>query len=162
MTTDHKSSHTTEPAKRGPSRRQVLKGAGAGLAVAGVGSAGLWRPARAASFEGQTVTVAVGSFMSSGATIFKDQWEEATGGTVDVVEIPFGDLYQRLFTAFTTGAEQFDVAIYAANWIPEFAQAGQIASLEKYYGGKDNWDSVLPKTQKIMFVGGERYSGCVF
>ena len=37
------------------------------------------------------------------------------------------------------------MAIYAANWIPEFAQAGQIASLEKYYGGKDNWDSVLPQ-----------------
>ena len=158
MKTDRKSSRTATPAQQGPNRRQVLQGAGAGLAAAGAGSMGLWRPARAASFEGQTVTVAVGSFMSSGATIFKDQWEEATGGRVDVVEIPFGDLYQRLFTAFTTGAEQFDVAIYAANWIPEFAQSGQIASLENYYGSKDNWDSVLPKTQKIMFVGGERYS----
>ena len=158
MKTDRKSSRTATPVQQGPSRRQVLQGAGAGLAAAGAGSMGLWRPARAASFEGQTVTVAVGSFMSSGATIFKDQWEEATGGRVDVVEIPFGDLYQRLFTAFTTGAEQFDVAIYAANWIPEFAQSGQIASLENYYGSKDNWDSVLPKTQKIMFVGGERYS----
>lgn len=109
-------------------------------------------------FEGQTVTVAVGSFMSSGVTMFQEEWEERTGATLEVVEIPFGDLYQRLFASFNTGAGQFDVAIYAANWIPEFALADHILSLEPYYDQKDNWDDVLPKTQQIMYVGGERYS----
>ncbi len=109
-------------------------------------------------FDGQTVTVAVGSFMSSGVTMFKDEWEKETGAKLNVVEIPFGDLYQRLFASFSTGAGEFDVAIYAANWIPEFAQAKHILSLEKYYPEKDNWDSVLDKTKQIMYVGGERYS----
>jgi multiple sugar transport system substrate-binding protein len=93
-------------------------------------------------FAGQTVTVAVGSFMSSGVTMFKDEWERGSGAKLRVVEIPFGDLYQRLFTSFTTGAE-FDVTIYASNWIPEFAENKNILSLEKYYPTKTNWDDVL-------------------
>src|SRR3954471_20503485 len=54
-------------------------------------------------FAGKTLTVAVGSFMSSGVTMFKNEWERASGAKLQVVEIPFGDLYQRLFTSFTTG-----------------------------------------------------------
>lgn len=109
-------------------------------------------------FDGQTVTVAVGSFMSSGVNMFKAAWEAKTGAKIQVVEIPFGDLYQRLFTSFNTGAGEFDVAIYASNWIPEFALNKNIMSLEKYYPEKDNWDSVLDKVKKIMYVNGERYS----
>ena len=33
----------------------------------------------AQAFSGKTVTVAVGSFMSSGVNMFKDQWEKKTG-----------------------------------------------------------------------------------
>lgn len=109
-------------------------------------------------FEGQTVIVAVGSFMSTGATMFEKEWEEKTGAKLEVVEIPFGDLYQRLFASFSIGSDEFDIAIYASNWIPEFAMNGYILSLEKYYPQKDNWDQVLPKTQKVMFFLGERYS----
>lgn len=109
-------------------------------------------------FEGQTVTVAVGSFMSSGVTMFKDAWEKRTGAKLQVVEIPFGDLYQRLFTSFSSGAKEFDVAVYAANWIPEFAQANYIMPLEKYYPQKDNWNDVLDKVKRIMYVNGQRYS----
>lgn len=109
-------------------------------------------------FEGQTVRVAVGSFMSAGATMFKQEWEEKTGANLEVIEIPFGDLYQRLFASFSTGSDEFDIAIYASNWIPEFAKNGYIMSLEKYYPEKENWDEVLPKTQKVMYFLGDRYS----
>jgi len=109
-------------------------------------------------FEGQTVCVAVGSFMSTGVTMFEKEWEENTGANLEVVEIPFGDLYQRLFASFSTGSNEFDIAIYASNWIPEFAMNGYILSLEKYKQKKDNWEQVLPKVQKVMFFLGERYS----
>lgn len=138
-------------------RRHLLKTASASAVVFGASSIGL-RSALAQQFAGKTVRVAVGSFMSSGVLMFKEAWEQATGGTIEVVEIPFGDLYQRLFTAFTSGASQFDVAIYASNWIPEFAAAGNILSLEPYYAAKDNWDSVLPSVQRTMYYKGERYT----
>ena len=137
-------------------RRRILQGT---AALAG-SSLFASRSAAAATsdIKGKTLVVAVGSFMSSGISMFKDQWESRTGGRIEIVEIPFGDLYQRLFTAFTSGADQFDVAIYASNWIPEFALAGHIISLEPYYPQKDNWDSVLPNVQKIMYVRGKRYT----
>ena len=140
----------------GLTRRAALQGAAA-LALGGVVAP---RPSGAASadFKGKAVVVAVGSFMSSGIAMFKDQWEARTGVRIQIVEIPFGDLYQRLFTAFTSGAHQFDVAIYASNWIPEFAQAGHIISLESYYPQKDNWSTVLPSVQKIMYSQGKRYT----
>jgi len=109
-------------------------------------------------FEGQTVRVAVGSFMSTGASMFEEEWEAKTGANLEVVEIPFGDLYQRIFASFSTGSDEFDIAIYASNWIPEFAKNGYIMSLENYYSEKDNWDQVLPKTQKVMYFLGDRYS----
>jgi multiple sugar transport system substrate-binding protein len=145
---------------RGLSRREFLHlvGAGAGaMTIPGL-LAACGSQQQTGGVKGKTVTVAVGSFMSSGVTMFKDAWEKKTGGKVEVVEIPFGDLYQRLFTSFNTGAGQFDVAVYAANWIPEFAQQGHILSLEKYYSQKNNWDAVLDKTKQLMYVGGERYS----
>ena len=40
MKTDRKSSRTATPVQQGPSRRQVLQGAGAGLAAAGAGQHG--------------------------------------------------------------------------------------------------------------------------
>lgn len=135
------------------SRRALLQAGTAALAIVAAP-----KPGRAADFKGKTVTVAIGSFMSSGVAMFKDDWERKTGGRVNIVEIPFGDLYQRLFTAFTSGASEFDVAVYASNWIPEFALAKQILSLEKYYSQKDNWSTVLPKVQRIMYVGSDRYS----
>ena len=139
-------------------RRWMLKAGGVTGLTLGAGNILGATGARAQQYKGKTVRVAVGSFMSSGVSMFKDQWEQTTGGKVEVVEIPFGDLYQRLFAAFTSGASQFDIAIYASNWIPEFAEAKKIVSLEPYYTKKDNWDTVLPGVQKIMYFKGARYT----
>jgi multiple sugar transport system substrate-binding protein len=139
---------------------RVLARIGAALFVSvllQLNSAAADKQSSAKPFAGQTVTVAVGSFMSSGVTMFKDEWEKKSGAKLQVVEIPFGDLYQRLFTSFTTGAE-FDAVIYASDWIPEFAENKYILSLEKYYPKKTNWDDVLDKVKKIMYVEGQRYS----
>lgn len=110
------------------------------------------------NFSGITVTVAVGSFMTPGASMFKDAWEKRTGGKIKIVEIPFGDLYQKLYSSFAMGVGVYDVAIYASNWIPDFAKDGFLKSLEEYYPEKDNWDTVIPQVQRIMYVKGERYS----
>jgi multiple sugar transport system substrate-binding protein len=106
----------------------------------------------------KTITVAVGSIGSKGVELLVPAWEKKTGNKVRVVQIPYGDLYQRLSTGFATGAEQFDVAIYAASWLPEFASAGYFKSLEDLYSKKKNWDTVLPSVQKTMYVSGKRYA----
>ncbi|WP_213450659.1 sugar ABC transporter substrate-binding protein [Rhizomonospora bruguierae] len=111
------------------------------------------------AFKGVTVRVAVGSFMSTGVKIFKDQWEAQTGGRVEIVEIPFGDLYSKLFQAFSSRTDAYDVVIYAGGWVSGFAKAKFIRSLEDLHKRyTTNWDSVLPTAQKLTYFGDERYT----
>ena len=157
------------------SRRAVLHGglkaaAGAAGLTALAPMLGLVKPADAQNrrrYDGVTVKVAVGSFMSTGVTLFTKAWEQETGGKVEVVQIPFGDLYSKLLSAFTSHVNAYDLVIYANDWVPEFASAGYIISLEKYYPEKTNWNTVIPPVQHLMYVKGKRYTvpmdgDCIF
>lgn len=111
------------------------------------------------AFKGTTVRVAVGSFMSTGVKMFQQDWERATGGKLEVVEIPFGELYSKLFQAFTSRVDAYDVVIYAGGWVSGFAKAGFISPLEGYMDKyKDNWDSVVPKVQELTYFDEQRYT----
>jgi len=48
------------------------------------------------------------------------QFEDLTGAKVDVVHIPFGDLYQRVMIPFQTGQAAYDVLFYPSLWIGDF------------------------------------------
>lgn len=154
------------------SRRRFLSSAallGGGLAVPGVlagcgdtsdtTSGAIEVPTGPDAFKGVTVRVAVGSFMSTGVKIFKQQWEQQTGGTLEIVEIPFGDLYSKLFQAFSSRTDAYDVVIYAGGWVSGFAKSKFIRSLEDLHTRyTKNWDSVLPTAQKLTYFGDERYT----
>ncbi len=45
------------------------------------------------------------------------QFEALTGAKVDVVHIPFGDLYQRIMIPFQTQQAAYDVLFYPSLWI---------------------------------------------
>lgn len=45
------------------------------------------------------------------------QFEALTGAKVEVVHIPFGDLYQRIMIPFQTGQAAYDVLFYPSLWI---------------------------------------------
>lgn len=48
------------------------------------------------------------------------QFEELTGATVNVVHVPFGDLFQRIMIPFQTGQAAYDVLFYASLWLGDF------------------------------------------
>lgn len=45
------------------------------------------------------------------------QFEELTGAKVNVVHVPFGDLFQRILIPFQTGQNAYDVLFYGSLWI---------------------------------------------
>lgn len=45
------------------------------------------------------------------------QFEELTGAKVNVVHVPFGDLFQRIMIPFQTKQNAYDVLFYASLWI---------------------------------------------
>lgn len=134
----------------------ILSACGEGAPAPGSAPSSI--PTGPSAFKGVTVRVAVGSFMSTGVKIFVDAWKKETGGNVEVVEIPFGDLYSKLYQAFSSRVDAYDVVIYAGGWVSGFAKGGFISSLEEYYGSKDNADNVIPKVQQLASFDGKRYT----
>lgn len=48
------------------------------------------------------------------------QFGELTGATVNVVHVPFGDLFQRIMIPFQTGQAAYDVLFFASLWLGDF------------------------------------------
>lgn len=48
------------------------------------------------------------------------QFQELTGATVNVVHVPFGDLFQRIMIPFQTGQAAYDVLFYGSLWLGDF------------------------------------------
>lgn len=140
------------------SRRSLFKGVAA-VALARM-AASIPIEARAAEQKvvGQTVTVAVGSFMVDGVNYAIDSWQKMTGGRIQIAEIPVGDLYDKLNASFTSGSSPYDAIIFAAVWAPEFAAANHIIPLEDYYSQETGWSTVLPAIQREMYIKGKRYT----
>ena len=107
---------------------------------------------------GQTINVAVGSFMAPGVKMFTAEWEQKTGNKVNVVEIPYGDMYSKLSSAWGAGSAEFDIAIYAAGLVSEFATAGYLLDLEPYYPRKANWDTIVGPIKDATYIQGKRYA----
>lgn len=110
--------------------------------------------------ESETViNVAVGSFATSSIEAGKQAYEaEHPGVRINIIEIPFGSLYEKLNTAFATNTEAYDIAIFPSNWLSEFVEGSYVVSLEKYLGQKDNWDGLIPAYADMQLFKGERYS----
>ena len=49
-----------------------------------------------------------------------EQFAELTGAEVNVVHVPFGDLFQRIMIPFQSGQNAYDVMFYPSLWIGDF------------------------------------------
>ncbi|MER3416188.1 MAG: ABC transporter substrate-binding protein [Gemmataceae bacterium] len=57
------------------------------------------------------------------------EFEEKTGAKVNVVVVPFADLYQQILTDATTGTNSYDAWIFAPQWMADFVPAGIMEDL---------------------------------
>ena len=69
----------------------------------------------------KVINVAVGSFATSSVVTAKELYEaEHSDVSINIVEIPFGNLYEKLCTSFATNTAAYDIVIYPSNWLAEF------------------------------------------
>ena len=59
--------------------------------------------------------------MGEPAVLHAKQFAELTGARVNVVHVPFGDLFAKIMLPFQTGQQAYDVLIYPSLWIGDFA-----------------------------------------
>lgn len=112
-----------------------------------------------ANGEKTTLNVAVGSFATASVYSAKKQFEAKNHNvSVNVIEIPFGSLYEKLCTAFATNTAAYDIAIYPSNWLSEFIENNSVIALDEYLTGKDNWDSLIQAYYDMQTYDGKRYA----
>ncbi len=73
----------------------------------------------AKDYSGKTLNIITHAIpvMGEPTALHAKQFEELTGATVNVVHVPFGDLFQRIMIPFQTGQNAYDVLFYGSLWI---------------------------------------------
>jgi len=74
------------------------------------------------------------------------EFEAATGAKVNVVTVPFSDLYQQVLTDMATGTNSFDGAVFAPQWMVDYIVPGYLEDLTaRVKADKDiEWDDIAP------------------
>jgi multiple sugar transport system substrate-binding protein len=73
-------------------------------------------------YSGRTLNIITHAVpvMGEPTALHAKQFEELTGAKVNVVHVPFGDLFQRIMIPFQTGQNAYDVLFYGSLWIGDF------------------------------------------
>lgn len=95
-------------------------------------------------YSGKTLTVITNAVPVIGepTILHARQFEDLTGANVEVVNVPFGDLYQRIMIPFQTGQPAYDVMFYGSLWIGDFHQ--YLAPVPKKYRQTELMQNVMP------------------
>jgi multiple sugar transport system substrate-binding protein len=57
------------------------------------------------------------------------EFQQLTGARVNVITVPFSDLYQRVLTDMATGTNSFDAFVFAPQWMVDYVEPGFLEDL---------------------------------
>lgn len=112
-------------------------------------------------FEGQKVVVVTQTGRSIGGPVedYAPEWEEMTGGEVELQQFAFGELYEKMITSFETGSIDYDVLIYPADWAGDFMAPGYLEPMSQEALEAIDIDDVIPLySQRITAWGDTVYA----
>lgn len=117
-------------------------------------------------YEGQTVTVIVNTAGEKGPISgpfyeVRDEFEAATGATLEIVEVPFAEHFPKLMTDLTTGTGQYDTSIAGAWWLGDLVGGDFIVPYDDYYDDPSfpEWDieDTQPGPRGLLTYGDQKY-----
>ncbi|MGH6943477.1 MAG: extracellular solute-binding protein, partial [Geminicoccaceae bacterium] len=113
---------------RRPGRRWL---AGLGLVALGWALGPMPAAAQDKPFEGVTVNLMTftGPQIAEPLQRRAPDFNKLTGATINVVTVPFSDLYTRLLTDWATGTNSIDAAVFAPQWMVDYVQGGYLEDL---------------------------------
>jgi multiple sugar transport system substrate-binding protein len=97
-------------------------------------------------FEGQTVVVVTQTGRSIGGPVedYAPEWEAMTGGRVSLQQFAFGTLYEKMITSYATGADDYDVLIFPADWAGDFMATGYLTPIPQEVLDALEPDDIIP------------------
>ena len=112
-------------------------------------------------FEGVTLTVITQSppYIARPVQMLAPEWEERTGATIDLVTVPFGDLYTQIMSDFALGAGRYDVVIFASAWMGDFAGNEYLVDITDWVLADEElvFDEIVPTYQDTVRWAGRIY-----
>jgi len=112
------------------------------------------------SYQGVHLVVVsqVGPQVAGPIQIYKTLWEKKTGATVEVQTFPFGDLFQKIRTAFISGANPFDILVYASDWAGDIMGSGYVVQIPQSIQDQMGYQYLIPAYKdRILSWGGKIY-----
>mgnify|MGYP005846387833 CR=1 FL=1 len=108
-------------------------------------------------FAGQTVVVVTQTGRSIGGPVedHAPEWEALTGGRVELQQFAFGELFEKMITAFETGSIDYDVLIFPADWAGDFMAPGYLESIPQDILDKIDWEDVIPLYRERIVSWGD-------
>ncbi|MEJ2305251.1 MAG: sugar ABC transporter substrate-binding protein, partial [Anaerolineales bacterium] len=79
----------------------------------------------------------IAGFYTDWAEEVSKDFEEATGYTVEVIDIDFPQLYEKQVLEMVGGTGAYDIITYDVGWKAEFAYNGYLAPLDDYIAASD-------------------------
>lgn len=105
------------------------------------------------------VATQVGPQIASPVQNFWQEWGAKTGGTVEVQEFPFGDLFEKIRSGFVSGASPFDIIIYASDWAGDIMGAGYVLEVPQAVQDQIGYEYLIPTYRdRILTWGGTVYA----
>ena len=117
-------------------------------------------------FEGQTVTVIVNAAGEKGPIAgpffeVRDEFEAATGATLEIVEVPFAEHFPKLLTDVTTETGEFDISVAGAWWLGDLVAGDFIVSYDDLLTDSRfpawSYEDVQPGPRSLLEYGGKKY-----
>ena len=118
------------------------------------------------AWQGEKFTIGVYSAGQRGPVsgpvyFWRNKFEELTGATYDIVEIPYAELREKIYTDFQTGTNKYDVIINCSNWYGDAIANDWLQPIDKYYSDprkpKNDLASITPAVANLMQWGGTQY-----
>jgi len=109
------------------SLRLSTLGAPAGAILAGAGTAA------AGEFDGVSVNVMTftGPQIAEPLQRRAPDFEKLTGAKVNVITVPFSDLYTKLLTDWASGTNSIDAGVFAPQWMIDYVEPGFLEDLSE-------------------------------
>src|SRR5690349_15397881 len=74
------------------------------------------------------------------------EFKKLTGATINVITVPFSDLYNKLLTDVATGTNSYDATVFAPQWMVDFITPGYLEDLTPRVKADAalKWDDIAP------------------
>src|SRR2546422_8492554 len=83
------------------------------------------------SFSGTTIRVVTftGPQIAEPLQRRAPDFEKLTGAKIEVITVPFSDLYQKLLTDFATKTNSYDATVFDPQWMGDYVPPGYLEDL---------------------------------